>query len=297
MEKIKFTCETITPMFLAGADSRTPELRPPSIKGAMRFWWRAMNGHLSLQELKKNESEIFGGTGKHQNRSSFTIRVKSNAITPKEYKPVPHKHFQLPAIEPGSKFDVTLSMCSGDEKKNKLSLEKLKALFLITCYLGGFGKRVRRGMGSVNIEAIDDDTHGVPPQIDLRVIYNLIKEFSTHYKLKEDRICFTYSGKAPKYGYITEVRIGSGCDSQDQLLRKISISTHEVKKRYANKYALSMGFAEGRVRYASPVYTSVLKGPVKPVVTTLNIAPPEDADRDALVVQNEFKGRIINSRV
>jgi len=34
-------------MFLAGADGVTPELRAPSIKGAMRFWWRACNGHLS----------------------------------------------------------------------------------------------------------------------------------------------------------------------------------------------------------------------------------------------------------
>ncbi len=41
MKSIKFTLETITPLFLAGADGQTPELRPPSIKGMMRFWWRA----------------------------------------------------------------------------------------------------------------------------------------------------------------------------------------------------------------------------------------------------------------
>ncbi len=43
MRSITFECETITPMFLARADGKTPELRPPSIKGLMRFWWRAMN--------------------------------------------------------------------------------------------------------------------------------------------------------------------------------------------------------------------------------------------------------------
>lgn len=76
-----FTCEVITPMFLAGADGSTPELRPASIKGAMRFWWRAMNGGLvrkdeqgrwDYSELKKRESEIFGGTSQ---RSSFSIDV------------------------------------------------------------------------------------------------------------------------------------------------------------------------------------------------------------------------------
>lgn len=69
---ITFTCETITPMFLSGADGQTPELRPPSIKGALRFWWRAMNGHLSLEELKKKEDEIFGGT---EGRSKVVVRV------------------------------------------------------------------------------------------------------------------------------------------------------------------------------------------------------------------------------
>ncbi|MEZ4851046.1 MAG: type III-B CRISPR module RAMP protein Cmr1 [Bacteroidia bacterium] len=63
MESITFTCKIITPMFLNGADGKTPELRPPSIKGALRFWWRAVNGHLGLGELRKMETEIFGGTG------------------------------------------------------------------------------------------------------------------------------------------------------------------------------------------------------------------------------------------
>ena len=79
MEKITFTCETITPMFLAGADGMTPELRAPSIKGALRFWWRAMNGDLSLEELKRREAEIFGGTSPAR-RSSVVISVSPNEI-------------------------------------------------------------------------------------------------------------------------------------------------------------------------------------------------------------------------
>ena len=62
MQTITFTCETITPMFLNGADGTTPELRAPSIKGALRFWWRAMNGHLTIRELQKREVELFGGS-------------------------------------------------------------------------------------------------------------------------------------------------------------------------------------------------------------------------------------------
>jgi CRISPR-associated protein Cmr1 len=61
MKTITFSCETITPMFLSGADGQKPELRPPSIKGALRFWWRAMNGG-NWETLKNQEDRIFGST-------------------------------------------------------------------------------------------------------------------------------------------------------------------------------------------------------------------------------------------
>ncbi|MFH0988531.1 MAG: type III-B CRISPR module RAMP protein Cmr1 [bacterium] len=41
-KKVTFKCEVITPMFLGGADPDKPELRPPSIRGAMRWWFRTM---------------------------------------------------------------------------------------------------------------------------------------------------------------------------------------------------------------------------------------------------------------
>ncbi len=72
---ISFECETITPMFLSGADGRTPELRPPSIKGMMRFWWRALHGHLAIEKLKEKEAEIFGASDEKIGRSKFSIQV------------------------------------------------------------------------------------------------------------------------------------------------------------------------------------------------------------------------------
>ena len=74
MKTVTFSCETITPMFMYGADDKTPELRPASIKGVMRFWWRAINGDLPLDKLKKQEDEIFGST---ERRSSFSIKIKN----------------------------------------------------------------------------------------------------------------------------------------------------------------------------------------------------------------------------
>lgn len=75
MEKIVFNCETITPMFSAGADKATLELRVPEIKAALRFWWRACNGHLKIEKLKEEEAKIFGGSGEKEGKSSFSMRV------------------------------------------------------------------------------------------------------------------------------------------------------------------------------------------------------------------------------
>jgi len=41
MQEIKATYKIVTPMFLGGADHEE-EIRVPSIKGALRFWWRAL---------------------------------------------------------------------------------------------------------------------------------------------------------------------------------------------------------------------------------------------------------------
>ncbi|MFQ3675622.1 MAG: type III-B CRISPR module RAMP protein Cmr1 [Endomicrobiia bacterium] len=57
MKTVKFECEVITPMFLCGADGRTAELRPPSIKGLMRFWWRALKGLEDIAKLREEESK------------------------------------------------------------------------------------------------------------------------------------------------------------------------------------------------------------------------------------------------
>jgi len=72
IEKITYECEVVTPMFLSGANQREAELRTQSIKGALRFWWRALYGSDDIEDMKKKESEIFGNTEK---KSKISINV------------------------------------------------------------------------------------------------------------------------------------------------------------------------------------------------------------------------------
>ena len=53
MKTEEITLKVITPMFMLGADNRTPELRPSEFKGMMRFWWRAIKASNDISNLRK----------------------------------------------------------------------------------------------------------------------------------------------------------------------------------------------------------------------------------------------------
>lgn len=60
----------VTPMFLGGADQQAEDIRPSSVKGMLRFWWRALHWskfrHASnddagaLKALHEEEARLFG---------------------------------------------------------------------------------------------------------------------------------------------------------------------------------------------------------------------------------------------
>ena len=167
MQQIIFTCETVTPMFLAGADGSTPELRPPSIKGALRFWWRALNGHLSIEKLKEQEGAIFGDT---KQRSKVIIRVEEKKVTvsagnvKSSLLYIAYGAHSRRYIEPASKFNICISF-----KSNALNAQQFKELFLAMnalLHFGGLGMKSRNGFGSLQlVEAIfKNDTPNSPKE-------------------------------------------------------------------------------------------------------------------------------------
>ena len=279
MHKITFTCETITPMFLAGADGSTPELRAPSIKGALRFWWRALNGHLSLKELKEQEGEIFGNT---EQRSRVMIRVLQKQLDTKLQQVLVHRDsgFRKEAFTEKQAFDIVLGM------PKELELE-IKNLFVLVCALGGFGNRCRRGFGSITIKKIKEDTGFLFPTT-LETLYRFLKP--ENYKLINNKI-ISINQKGSKYPYIKEIEIGKASAT---ILKKIGETTHEVNKEAGWDYGLSLGQAHGG-RFASPIYVSTLttlRG-LCPIITTLNTVPPKLPHKVQPKLQASFKNKIL----
>ena len=67
----KVIYKVVTPMFCGGADGNTAEVRPPSFKGVLRWWWRALAWSKlggNLDEIRRAEDALFGSAGGGQSK-------------------------------------------------------------------------------------------------------------------------------------------------------------------------------------------------------------------------------------
>lgn len=69
----------ITPALLAGADQNAPEIRAPSIRGALRWWFRVLAGG---RDVREEEEELFGGVHGSDGpvASAISVRVEDAVI-------------------------------------------------------------------------------------------------------------------------------------------------------------------------------------------------------------------------
>jgi len=160
MENKKYVFNVITPIIMMGAE-RNSELRVPSIKGVIRFWFRALMGCFidNTKDLYTLESDIFGSTEKKSN-----VILKLNCIpeTKKikniEYENIDYENFkyflfpyrqrinEIQWIKEGSNFEIECFF------KNNIYESILCETFELISLFGGFGARNRRGFGSVCLE-------------------------------------------------------------------------------------------------------------------------------------------------
>ncbi|HEY1351532.1 MAG TPA: type III-B CRISPR module RAMP protein Cmr1 [Ktedonobacteraceae bacterium] len=184
MPDITFTLRTLTPLFVAGADQATAELRAPSFRGLMRYWQRALVGGLvPLSTVREVETAVFGST---ERASAVTVRVSAPSHKPVAFNEQlsvrtggiwrsTGKGYLLwtmarsgqenrgnlkPArwyFPPGTTFRTTLSTRGTDTS----GLDQAIAAFWLLTHLGGIGSRSRRCAGSLSIQDLEG-SHASP---------------------------------------------------------------------------------------------------------------------------------------
>ena len=177
------TLQVTTPLFNGGADpDGTAGFRPDheagvrvaSIRGAMRFWFRALAGTVAGPELgllSAMERHVFGDAG---NASPVVVRIPRQPVV----ADAGNRHFlggesgkwityllgqgltrydrdsrsfvlTRPYVDAGQAFDVKLRFARAEA--GALALAALR----LCCLYGGLGARTRRGFGGVQIVGVD----------------------------------------------------------------------------------------------------------------------------------------------
>ena len=246
MSTLRFDVETISPMFLRGADGETPELRPPSFKGLLRYWWRAAKV-LPVNELHEQEGRIFGSAaGDEGRRSTVTIRLdKRGSLSYSNYQPVPHRGFRLSAFDPGQRFSIVLHRLP----HCPISLDELRHTMMVALALGGVGFRSRRGFGALRIRAINGEAYNTPAFLKDSVLPSL-QALNPDFAHKDSAIQYTGS-ETPSYPWIRRAERTNEYFPMDRVqvaLRNISQATHDHDSQFTGS---------PRPRFASPEYVTV----------------------------------------
>jgi len=167
MHEAKIRLKAISPLFMRGADQGKAEFRSASVKGVMRWWFRALAGNYlaSIDELREIEGSFFGSAGGRKSRVLVEVRALSKPSSmyfngnqnkldwDSWVKDLYYLFFSIKLLarknqlkefyKPGSRFEITIK--SHDSKAYKAAMASLWSAVA----LGGFGFRARRGAGSL----------------------------------------------------------------------------------------------------------------------------------------------------
>lgn len=191
MKTLSASFEIVTPMFIGGSDQQTAQLRPSSLKGALRFWWRALNWsrvcalhgsdqNAALRQLHADESLLFGHAATDNGGGQGVFLMQVNDCSGKEQKQPfgtgfdngilyllgqglgsfrDGNHCLRPGLAAGGSFDLRLLFRPGTSQGDIASVVQAVQAFGL---LGSLGSRARHGMGSVALARLSSEGLGLP---------------------------------------------------------------------------------------------------------------------------------------
>jgi len=168
MYEATFELEAITPVFMRGADQGRAEFRSASVKGVMRWWFRALAGNYfgnNVEALRRVEGRIFGSAGDGRSRVNIIARPSGGTESKGLYSR-PRKFDSNSWVEDLSYLFFSIKLTAKKLKDPKFYPPESKFVISIRSYdrasytasiaslwialaLGGFGFRSRRGAGSL----------------------------------------------------------------------------------------------------------------------------------------------------
>jgi CRISPR-associated protein Cmr1 len=268
-------------MFLGGHDGKTAELRAPSVKGALRYWWRVLNSYQDVNKMHQIEADIFGSSHQdYQQKSKISIRVEGVHLTPTRKNLPQHnisvkiknkslnlnildylsfgtyefkKGFIRDYYSPGDKFKIYVNY--PDDLDEEILQEVDTAMYLCS-FIGGLGSRTRNGFGKFLIEEMfEEDDYYTSDHISGLV-----------YKSDGNPVEYTAFSKETKI-----FKTQKGYNAWHEALAEIGKAYHSARNNIEPKHVfkkrelISAPIMEGKKqvskleRHAKPYFLSVMK--------------------------------------
>lgn len=167
----------VTPMFLGGEDRRADntQFRNASFKGALRFWWRALNWGAALKDaeneqaaalslLHEREGKLFGLASDGNNSRQSFVHIHSElrgAMVSKTSLPnhiyllgmgLYNKEGMLRDYIQGGNLTIRLAFKPSTTEEDIASVQQAAIALGL---LGGLGSRSRKGFGSLALQKIE----------------------------------------------------------------------------------------------------------------------------------------------
>lgn len=184
MTDIEAQFRVVTPLFCGGADPNRAELRLPSFKGVLRFWWRALAWSRcggDLERIRNDEAQLFGSAKAGQSAVSMQVEVGSE---PKTISKGEVLSAQGGVVEQGARYlgygvmeafkskmkgteageltrncldapiDFTVGLRLKNTEQYEQQLQSLVEALVCMGMLGGMGSKSRKGYGSLVLRSL-----------------------------------------------------------------------------------------------------------------------------------------------
>ncbi|WP_022854423.1 type III-B CRISPR module RAMP protein Cmr1 [Thermodesulfatator atlanticus] len=160
-----FELTVLSPMFLRGADQQKATFRLASLKGTLRYWFRALAlGVYGLEDVRRIETEIFGATDQKSHVVFRVLEEKTQLLAnfwDTAAKEPEISYLLGPGIRRGT---LPLAPCSKVKfrmmawgKRPETYLKIASGVLWVACFFGGLGARSRRGFGSYAIKFLQGE--------------------------------------------------------------------------------------------------------------------------------------------
>jgi CRISPR-associated protein Cmr1 len=165
---VRASFEIVTPAFIAGADQTKAELRIPSLRGVLRFWWRALvyaRYQGDLDEIRKREAWLFGSTDRQSGVIvSFEGEPRVRVLNQRTWNNDDWQFYtgyglvestggvEREFLAPGGSFTLRVLL---HHRLGETDVAELVDAFRLFGLAGGIGGRTRKAWGSICATGIE----------------------------------------------------------------------------------------------------------------------------------------------